>query len=308
MEDLETFLAVIESGSQTAAARRLGRSLQSVNRALLALEKDVGVELVRRTTRKSYATEAGLAFYRRIKPAISEIADARLEAANRRAEPSGLLRIAAPLQFGANYVAPALADFIARYPRIQADLRGSDRPVDLVGNQFDLAIRIRELPDSSLKARRIGQLRTVAYAAPAYLERRGRPRHPGDLARHKCILHGAGEAEAWRFRIAGRIRMVTVSGAFRTDNAAAAHAAARGGLGIGYGPFWQIVELARCRRPRRGCSPIFWRSGSGASGCDAHANLPDSGRVIPARRRLSGAGPGLTLQGRSAVARCRNLH
>jgi DNA-binding transcriptional LysR family regulator len=243
MEDLETFLAVIESGSQTAAARRLGRSLQSVNRSLLALEKSVGVELVRRTTRKSFATEAGLAFYRRVKPAVAEITDAREEAASRRVEPSGLLRIAAPLQFGAAYVAPVVADFIARYPRIEADLRGSDRPVDMLGGQFDLAIRIRELPDSSLKARRLGQLRAVAYAAPSYLERHGRPHHPDELVHHKCILHGISEAEAWRFKVAGRVRMVTVSGAFRTDNAAAEQAAARGGLGIGYGPLWQIIDL-----------------------------------------------------------------
>ena len=100
MEEIEVFLAVIEAGSQTAAARQLGRSLQSVNRALAALEQSVGVELVRRTTRQSVATEAGLAFYRRVKPAFAEITEARLEAANRRVEPSGLLRIAAPVLFG----------------------------------------------------------------------------------------------------------------------------------------------------------------------------------------------------------------
>jgi len=95
MEEIEAFLAIIEAGSQSAAARRLGRSLQSVNRALLALEQRVGVELVRRTTRTSFATEAGLAFYRRVKPAFAEISEARLEAASRRVEPFGLLRIAA---------------------------------------------------------------------------------------------------------------------------------------------------------------------------------------------------------------------
>jgi len=95
MEEIEAFLAVTEAGSQSAAARRLGRSLQSVNRALLALEQRVGVELVRRTTRTSFATEAGLAFYRRVKPAFAEISEARLEAASRRVEPFGLLRIAA---------------------------------------------------------------------------------------------------------------------------------------------------------------------------------------------------------------------
>jgi DNA-binding transcriptional LysR family regulator len=97
MQDIEAFLAIIEAGGQTAAARRLGRSLQSVNRSLVALERSIGVELVRRTTRQSVATKAGLAFYRRVKPALAEISEARLEAANRRAEPSGLLRMAAPV-------------------------------------------------------------------------------------------------------------------------------------------------------------------------------------------------------------------
>lgn len=115
MEDIEAFLAVIESGSQTAAARQLGRSLQSVNRSLAALERSVGVELVRRTTRQSFATEAGLAFYRRVKPAFAAISEARLEAANRRVDPSGLLRIAAPVLFGSTYVVPAIAEFMARF-------------------------------------------------------------------------------------------------------------------------------------------------------------------------------------------------
>ncbi|WP_043159622.1 LysR family transcriptional regulator [Bradyrhizobium sp. Ai1a-2] len=244
MEEIEAFLAIIETGSQTAAARRLGRSVQAVNRSLLALEHKVGVELVRRTTRKSFATEAGLAFYRRVKPAFSEISEARLEAASRRAEPSGLLRVTAPVLFGSTFVAPALADFIARNPRIKADLQGSDRQIDLVGAGFDLAIRIRDLPDSSLKARRLGELRTVVYAAPGYLDRHGRPGHPDGLVRHQCILHGTSEGETatWRFHVRGRIRNVRVSGCFRTDNVAAAHAAACHGLGIGYGPFWQIAE------------------------------------------------------------------
>ena len=175
MEDIEAFLAVIDAGSQTAAARRLGRSLQAVNRSLAALEKSVGVELVRRTTRKSFATEAGLAFYRRVKPAAAEITAARLEAAGRRSEPSGLLRIAAPVLFGSNFVVPALAEFMQRYPHIETHLHISDQPIHLVGQGFDLAVRIRELPDSSLKTRRLGEIRTVAYASPDYLARHGHP-------------------------------------------------------------------------------------------------------------------------------------
>lgn len=245
MEEIEVFLAVVEAGSQTAAARRLGRSLQSVNRALSALERNVGVELVRRTTRQSVATEAGLAFYRRVKPAFAEISEARLEAANRRVEPSGLLRVAAPILFGATHVVPAIAEFMARFPQIEADVNMSDRPVDVVGDGFDLAVRIRELPDSSLKTRRLGELRTVVYGAPDYFKRHGRPRQPSDLADHQCILRrtAQGEADAWRFRIDGRLTTVQVNGRFRTDSTTAAHAAARHGIGIGYGPFWQIRDL-----------------------------------------------------------------
>ncbi|MDD1531682.1 LysR family transcriptional regulator [Bradyrhizobium sp. WBOS7] len=245
MEEIEVFLAVVEAGSQTAAARRLGRSLQSVNRALAALERSVGVELVRRTTRQSVATEAGLAFYRRVKPAFAEIGEARLEAANRRIEPSGLLRIAAPIQFGATHVVPAIAEFMARFPQIEADVNMSDRPVDVVGDGFDLAVRIRELPDSSLKTRRLGELRTVVYGAPDYFKRHGRPRQPNDLADHQCILRRTtqGEADIWRFRIDGRLTTVQVNGRFRTDSTTAAHAAARHGIGVGYGPFWQIRDL-----------------------------------------------------------------
>jgi DNA-binding transcriptional LysR family regulator len=242
MQDIEAFLAIIEAGSQTAAARRLGRSLQSVNRSLVALERSVGVELVRRTTRRSVATEAGLAFYRRVKPALTEISEARLEAANRRAEPSGLLRMAAPVLFGSTYVVPTIADFIARYPAIEADLKVSDRPVDVVGDGFDLAVRIRKLPDSSLKARRLGELRTVVYGAPDYFKRHRRPHRPDDLVRHQCVVHSTSENEtaAWRFQDGSQIRMVQVGGGFRTNNTTTAQAAVCHGLGIGYGPFWQV--------------------------------------------------------------------
>ncbi len=193
MEDIEAFLAVVEAGGQTAAAHRLGRSLSAVNRSLTALERSVGVELVRRTTRRSFATEADLAFYRRVKPAYTEISEARLEATNRRVEPAGLLRIAAPVQFAAAYVVPAIADFMQRYRRIEVDMKASDRPVEVVGEGFDLAVRIRELSDSSLKARRLGELRTVVYGAPDYFARHGRPNRPDDLMHHQCVLRSTSE-------------------------------------------------------------------------------------------------------------------
>jgi DNA-binding transcriptional LysR family regulator len=245
MDDLSAFLAIMEKGSQTAAARHLRRSLQSINRSLTALERGMGVELISRTTRQSNPTEAGLAFYRRIKPALMEINDAKLEAATRRAEPSGLMRIGAPVLFAPAYVAPVVCDFLTRNPQIEIELKVSDRQVDLLEQGLDLAVRIRDMPDSKLKVRRIGELRVVVFGAPAYFAKHGRPRHPEELAQHHCVVRITDDpdTERWRFRVGGRHKSVGVRGRFRTDSTAAAHAAVAGGLGIGLAPLWQIRGL-----------------------------------------------------------------
>lgn len=244
MDDIAAFLAIVETGSQTAAAQQLRRSLQAVNRSLAALERSIGVQLIARTTRRSSPTETGLAFYRRVKPALAEIDDASIEALNRQAEPYGRLRIGAPTLFAHAHVVPAVCEFMTRYPRVEVELKVSDRKVDLLDEQLDLAVRIRDLPDSDLKARRIGELRMVFYGAPAYFQRRGRPRHPDELARHDCVLRTVDpDAESWPFRVSGRRRNVHVRGRFRTDSGAATHAAVAGGLGIGMAPLWQIRAL-----------------------------------------------------------------
>lgn len=243
-EDIEAFLAVVDHGGLTAAARHLNRSLQSVSRSLAALERDIGVELVRRTTRQSIPTEAGLAFHRRAKPALQEIADARLQAASQRTEPSGLLRISAPVLFAPPYLVPAVAAFMARYPRIDVELKLSDRFVDLITENIDLAVRIGDLPDSLLKARRLGKLRRVVFGAPAYFAQHGRPQRPEDLVRHQCVVRTFdGDTDAWPFRVGGKRKTVRVSGRLRADNTAAVYAAVARGLGIGFTPLWQIRDL-----------------------------------------------------------------
>jgi DNA-binding transcriptional LysR family regulator len=240
--DLEAFVAIVEAGGQTAAAHRLRRSLQSINRSLATLERGVGVELVRRTTRRSRPTEAGVALYRRVKPALAEIDAAKLAIADQRGEPSGLLRISAPTAFASFHVAPVIAEFLRRYPDVAIELKTSDRPVDLVEDGLDVAVRIRDLPDSSLKARRLGELRVVVFAASDYLAKHGRPRHPEELAQHQCVLR-LSEAEEWAFQIAGRRRSVRVAGRFRTDSAAAGQTAVAQGTGVGRAPLWQIQSL-----------------------------------------------------------------
>jgi DNA-binding transcriptional LysR family regulator len=127
LDDLEAFLAIVDKGSLTAAARHLRRSLQSVSRSLASLERSVGVELVRRTTRQSNVTEAGRAFYNHVKPALTDIKGARLEAADARTEPSGLLRIGAPVLFAPAYVVPTINAFLERYPGVEVELKVSDR-------------------------------------------------------------------------------------------------------------------------------------------------------------------------------------
>lgn len=241
IEDYQAFVAAVDKGSLTAAARALGRSLQSVSRSLAALERDVGVELVRRTTRRSNPTEAGLALHRRLSAALAEIEAARQEAANRRSEPAGLLRITCSTAFAALYLVPVAADFLAAHPGIAVELHNSDEYVDLVAEGFDLAIRIGELPDSNLRARKLADLRRVVFAAPGYLARRGRPLHPDELRQHDCVLRTASrDGNAWPFRIDRRKRTVRVAGRFRASGALAANEAVLQGLGIGNAPLWQV--------------------------------------------------------------------
>jgi DNA-binding transcriptional LysR family regulator len=244
IEDFEAFVAIIEKGGQTAAARHLRRSLQSISRSLAAVEQNLGVELVRRTTRHSEPTEAGNVFYRRVKSALAELDEARLEAANKQAQPSGLLKIGAPVAFAATYVVPAVREFMARYPKIEVELQAADRPADFFAQGLDLAVRIRELPDSGMQARKLAELRVVVFGAPAYFAKHTRPSSPADLVHHQCIIRVLeGNDETWPFLINGRRKMFPVRGSFRTDSTPAIHAAVVAGLGIGLTPLWQIRGL-----------------------------------------------------------------
>lgn len=243
-DNIAVFLSVCESGSLTAAARQLKRSLQAVSRALMALEEDLGVQLIRRTTRKCVPTEAGMAFYDRAKPAYAELREAKLEVANRRVEPKGLLRIGASVQFAPIYLVPVAAAFMHRHPQVSIELAVADSFVDLVDANLDLALRIGDLPDSELRARRLGALRRVVYGAPSYFKLHGRPARPEDLKHHQCVVRDATGADAkWPFMVDGRLRSVGVGGRFRANSTAAVIQAAVEGLGMGFAPFWQVREL-----------------------------------------------------------------
>jgi DNA-binding transcriptional LysR family regulator len=280
ISDLQAFVAVVEKASLTSAAHQLGRSLQSVSRSLAAIEQDVGVELVRRTTRRSNPTEAGLAYYQRLKTALEDIEEAKLEVSDRRLEPSGLLRISGPTGFAALHLVPATAAFLKIHPKLEVEVSTYDRYVDLVEDNLDLAIHIGPLPDSMAKARRLADLRRVFVAAPGYFAEYGRPKHPQDLSKHQCIVRTARVgADIWPFTVDGKVRTIKVSGRFRANGASVINEAAIQGLGIAIAPLWQVrpmvdrglveVTLARFAPP-----PI-----------PVHATWSAT-RVLPAKTRM----------------------
>lgn len=244
LEDLEAFLSVVDHGSLTEAALRLGRSLQAISRSLASLEEDVGVVLIHRTTRHCSPSEAGGEFYRRVQPAIAEIREAREQAASRRLEPSGILRIGAPVLFGPDFLVPIIAEYMKEFPQTEIDLQLFDGFSDLAVERLDLAIRIADLPDSGLQSKLLGTLRRVVFGAPSYFARRGRPKHPQDLRQHNCLVRTIDQQVGqWSFQIDGRTRLVRVHGTFRSNTMAAIYAAATSGLGLGYSPLWQIKHL-----------------------------------------------------------------
>ena len=247
LEDYAAFLAIAEQGSLTAAARLLGRSLQAVSRSLATLEKSLGIELVRRTTRRLQVTEAGQAFRRRIQGALDDIALARQEASRQGGEISGKLRVAGAQTFGPVFLVPAAAAFLERHPGVEIELMLADRYVDLLAERADLAVRIGEIPDSTLMSRRLGDLRRVVFAAPGYLAAHGRPGRPADLARHQCIVRTdtPDGGALWRFlKPDGGIEDIAVDGRFRASSAMACIAAASAGLGIGLAFLWQVAGPA----------------------------------------------------------------
>lgn len=245
LDDYRAFIAVVEQGNLSAAARHLHRSLQAVSRSLVSLERELGVELIQRTTRRAQPSEAGWAFHTRIKTALADIDLARSALAEHGARIDGLLRVGGSTQFSAPYLVPVVAAFMERYPDVQVELVVADHRADLQREKLDVAARLGELPASRLHARQLGTLRLVTIGAPGYLAQHGRPRTPSELHKHQCIVRRTVEPapQRWEYRKGGRKQAVEVHGRFSADNAAACNAAVVAGLGIGVAALWQVRGL-----------------------------------------------------------------
>jgi DNA-binding transcriptional LysR family regulator len=230
---MEIFVAAVERGSFAAAARAFQITPPMVGKHIRALEERLGARLLTRTTRRQKLTEIGRQYYERCKQILQDIHSAERGAENMRSAPRGELRICSPVSFGSMRLAPALADYLAQYPQVNVELVLTDEIVDLVEGQYDAAIRIGNLADSSLVARRLEPYRMLICAAPSYLSRAGVPQTPADLQRHACLDYAYWDkGGGWVLGRSGAERTQVPVCRLRSNNGQALRTAALSGAGI----------------------------------------------------------------------------
>jgi DNA-binding transcriptional LysR family regulator len=238
--EMSVFEKVVAAGSLSAAARDLGVSTAVVSRRLAALEARLGVRLVNRTTRRLALTDEGASYHEACARILAEIEDADSAAAAQRVEPQGLLKVALPASFGHKHIAPLVPPFAARYPKIELAFSLSDRTVNVIAEGYDLAIRIGELEDSSLAARKLAPNRRVVCASPQYLREHPAPRVPEDLRQHNCLTTTDLQMN-WEYKGPdGKRGMVRVSGHYACDNWEVLREWAMAGLGVALKSTWDV--------------------------------------------------------------------
>ncbi|OZI71478.1 LysR family transcriptional regulator [Bordetella genomosp. 12] len=246
---MQTFAKVVELGSFAGAADRAGIARSVVTRQIAFLEEKYGVRLLNRSTRKLSLTDAGRAFYERVRPLLNELAELDLALQAQGSQPTGRLRVAAPVSFGALHLGPAIADYLQTYPQVVIDLDLNDRVVDLVEDGYDVAVRIGPLTDSSLVARPLAPQPLYVCAAPAYLARHGTPQQPEDLRLHRCLHYSyASGGNDWTFEQDGRTTVVRINPAMRANNGDVLRTAALAGHGIIQQPEFLVGEDLRAGR------------------------------------------------------------
>lgn len=232
-EAMRTLLAAVDGGSLSAASRALRIPLATVSRRVSDLEARLGAQLLVRTSRRLQLTEEGAAYIAAARRILDELDDAERTVSGEYRAPRGELALTAPIMFGKLHVAPIVHDFLAAYPDVSVRLILLDGVIDIVEAHIDMALRIGNLPDSALIARRLGEVRWMFCASPNYLARRGLPEHPADLSGHNCIaFEGLQRYRDWPFAEGGQIKAVPIQSRFSVNTADAVVAAAAAGLGV----------------------------------------------------------------------------
>ncbi|WP_237153063.1 LysR family transcriptional regulator [Oryzibacter oryziterrae] len=240
---MRTFVEVVDAGGFSAAARKLGRSKALISKYVKELEDELGARLMNRTTRRLSLTELGHAYYRDAGEILQRVDDLQDMVRDRHGEPTGLLRVTAPRSFGDDALGVAIMDFARLHPSIKLELKLDDRFIDLVDEGFDCAIRVSELQDSSLIARKLSDYRFVTVARPDLFETFGRPTHPDDLARVPCVIDSnLRNRFNWRFLVDGQKQTVQISGRIEVNSPMAVRMAALAGLGFGCVPYLMVEQ------------------------------------------------------------------
>lgn len=232
IEDLRIFLAVVNAGSFTAAAEQLLLSKQYVSRRMAALEASLGARLVSRNTRKLSITDSGLVFARHAQRILDDIQEAEQAVTERRHDLHGAFRISMPMSFGMSHLSPLIAHFLRQHPAVQFQVELADRYVDVIGEGFDMAIRIGTLSDSTLISRRLGELKRVICCSPDYLARAGEPENTDALIHHACLRYGREGQQGWELIQDGKRKLVDVRGPMVSNNGEMLRDAAIAGLGM----------------------------------------------------------------------------
>ncbi len=259
---MRVFVAIVDGGTLTEAARRLGKSLPSVVRSLARLEEALGLRLLERSTRQSYLTPEGRSYYETCCHVLSEIDTAEQDLAAQQGEPAGEVRITAPVEFGNRFVWPCLRDIRERFPGLVPHVTLTDVPLDLVEGGYDLAVRIGPQPDSEMRATVIGEMPTRHCAAPSFLERVGRPERPEDMAAMPAVcvdIAGRRTGQLWPYLDAdGKRRTFRCKAVLYVNEVRMARAACEAGVGLGFFYLYQVhdaiadgrlVSLFQDRRP-----------------------------------------------------------
>ncbi|MDP3817005.1 LysR substrate-binding domain-containing protein [Pseudomonas sp.] len=232
LDSMQVYVLAVEKGSLSAAATAYGISATMAGNHLRTLEKRLGMQLLNRTTRRQHLTTFGEDYYGRCKEILRLVAETDAQAQSLQLAPAGKLRISAPVTFGTEALMPALAQYLERHPQVSVDLVLSDRVVDLLEEGFEAAIRIGELPDSTLIAKSLAPYRLMICASPEYLARRGTPTKPEDLSQHECLAFSTAALSHWRLSDQDGSYRVPVSGRLQINQGQALRVAALKGLGI----------------------------------------------------------------------------
>jgi DNA-binding transcriptional LysR family regulator len=243
LQAMETFVGVVEQGNFSAAARQAGVARSVVTRQVAALEKHLGVKLLNRTTRRLSLTSAGTRYLEKCRVILNLAEAAESDLAEERAELRGRIRIGLPLSFGLKRVAPLLLQFATRHPEVSLEADYTDRRLNLIGEGFDLSIRVTSRLAPGDVSRRLGRCRIVAVAAPDYLARHGTPAYPTDLQDHECLAYlGDANPNLWSFDTGGRIESFPIRSRFSASNGEALLEAAAQGFGITLQPDFIVDE------------------------------------------------------------------